>query len=326
MASAHQEVWQRGTVAAAWDLTAEIRRIEIDVETPRRVDPGAHVDVRLTIDGTDDTRSYSIVDAFPDGTRIALSVYTSPTSRGGAAVMNALAPGDEVTITQPLNDFPLRLGAKRYVLLAGGVGITALLGMADRLKAIGADYRLVYAGRSRPLMAYLEDLEERHGERLTAHVRDAGTTMSVPAFVADAETDTEVYVCGPIRLMDAVRRSWLDADLPIANLRMETFGNSGWFDAQEFTVRIPALCLETRVSPRQSMLEALEAAGAEMMYDCRKGECGLCEVRITDLDGDIDHRDVFYSERQRSAREKMCCCVSRVVSPGSNAVVTIVTT
>lgn len=326
MASAHHEVWQQGTVIAARDLTPEIRRIEIDVDRPARVDPGAHVDVRLRIGDADETRSYSIVDASPDGTRVALSVYTSPVSRGGAAVMNALRPGDQVTLTQPLNDFPLRLGAPRYVLLAGGVGITAMIGMTDRLRAVGADYRLVYAGRSRALMAYLDELREHHGERLSLHVRDEGTSMSVPAFVAGLGDDTEVYVCGPIRLMDAVRRSWLEAGLPIANLRMETFGNSGWFDAQEFTVRIPAQGLETRVKPNQSMLEALEAAGAEMMYDCRKGECGLCEVRITGLDGDIDHRDVFYSERQKDARSKLCCCVSRVVSTGgSDAVVTIVT-
>lgn len=327
MAVSHTEVWQRGTVAASTSLTPEIRRIEIDVDDPVRVDPGAHVVVGMTIDGEAERRSYSIVDAAADGTRIALSVYTSPVSRGGAAVMSALEPGDRIDLTRPLNDFPLRWGAARYVLVAGGVGITAMIGMAERLRAAGADYRLVYAGRSRPLMAYLDRLEEQHGDRLSIHVRDEGTSMSVPALVDEVSPGTEVYVCGPIRLMDAVRRAWLDRGLPIASLRMETFGSSGWFDAQEFTVRIPAIGLETRVSPRQSMLEALEAAGADMLYDCRKGECGLCEVRVLDLSGDIDHRDVFYSERQRNAREKLCCCVSRVVAPtGADAVVTILTT
>ena len=67
------------------------------------------------------------------------------------------------------------------------------------------------------------------------------------------------------------------------------------------------------------MLEALEEAGADMMFDCRKGECGLCEVRVLDLDGAIDHRDVFYSERQQHAAEKMCCCVSRAVTSGTGA-------
>ncbi|CAH0230878.1 PDR/VanB family oxidoreductase [Microbacterium sp. Bi128] len=326
MAVSHREVWQGGTVAAARDLTPEIRRIEIDVDSPVRVEPGAHLDVRVRIAGRDEQRSYSIVDATPDGARVAVSVYTSPVSRGGAARMNALRPGDRIELTQPLNDFPLRLGARRYVLVAGGIGITALLGMAERLRAAGADYRLLYLGRSRPLMAYLDELRDRHDDRLDVHVRDEGTSISVPALVDSVEPGTEVYVCGPIRLMDAVRRAWIARGLPPADLRTETFGNSGWFDPQPFTVRIPALGLETTVAPNQSMLEAIEAAGADMMYDCRKGECGLCEVRVTGLDGDIDHRDVFYSERQRDARTKMCCCVSRVVASEGTApgVVTIV--
>jgi vanillate O-demethylase ferredoxin subunit len=327
VAVSRTEVWQFGTVVATSALTPEIRRIEIDVDNAAPVDAGAHVDVRVRIDDQTERRSYSIVDASADGGRIALSVYTSPVSRGGAAVMNELTPGDRVELTQPLNDFPLRFGAPRYVLVAGGVGVTALLGMAKRLRTAGADYRFVYAGRSRSLMAYLPELEEHHGERLSVHVRDEGTSMSVPLLVGGISPGTEVYVCGPIRLMDAIRRAWLERGLPIGSLRMETFGNSGWFDAQEFTVRIPAQDMEVRVKPTQSMLEALEAAGADMMYDCRKGECGLCEVRVLGLEGDIDHRDVFYSERQRNAREKLCCCVSRVVAPpGEGAVVTILTT
>ena len=326
MAVSHTEVWQHGTVAASRALTPEIRRIEIDVDQPAPVSPGAHVDVRLTIGGERDRRSYSIVDATDDGRRIALSIYTSPVSRGGAAVMNALAPGDRLELTQPLNDFPLRPGADRYVLIAGGVGITAMVGMAARLRDRGADYRLLYAGRSRPVMAYVDDLREAHGERLRLHVRDEGTSLSIPDLVDGIAVGTEVYVCGPIRLMDAIRREWMTQGRPIADLRMETFGNSGWFEAQEFVVRVPASGIEARVRPNQSMLEALEGAGADMMWDCRKGECGLCEVRVVGLAGDIDHRDVFYSERQKDARSKMCCCVSRVVArDGGSAVVEIVT-
>ena len=191
------------------------------------MEPGAHVDVRFTIAGEPDRRSYSLVDASADGQRIALSVYTSPVSRGGAAVMNDLRPGDAIDLTQPLNDFPLRPGAARYELIAGGVGITAMLGMANALQERGIDYRLRYAGRSRTLMAYLDDVSARHGDRVTIHTREEGTTMNVPEIVAAIAPGTEVYVCGPIRLMDAVRRAWLDRGLPIADLRMETFGNGG---------------------------------------------------------------------------------------------------
>ena len=136
----------------------------------------------------------------------------------------------------------------------------------------------------------------------------------VPELIAGIDDRTELYMCGPIRLMDAVRRSWIERGLRMPNLRFETFGNSGWHDPQEFTVSIPRLGLEAVVRRDETMLEALEAAGADMMYDCRKGECGLCEVRVLDLAGELDHRDVFYSERQKDATGKMCCCVSRAVA------------
>jgi ferredoxin len=84
------------------------------------------------------------------------------------------------------------------------------------------------------------------------------------------------------------------------------------FEATDFLVRLPRLQVETRVAADQTMLSALQDAGVDVMFDCRKGECGLCEVTILAVDGSVDHRDVFYSERQRRASQRMCCCVSRV--------------
>lgn len=227
--------------------------------------------------------------------------------------MHTLQVGDTLDITQPLQNFPLRIGAPKYILLAGGIGVTALIGMARTLRESKANYTFVYAGRNRKAMAYLDGLREEHGENLVVHVDDEGTSLQVEQLVKTADTYTELYMCGPIRLMDAVRRSWTDAGMSYPNLRYETFGNSGWFDPEEFVVRIPRLGVEATVGRGQSMLEALESKGVDMMFDCRKGECGLCEVRVTDLQGAIDHRDVFYSERQQNAATKMCCCVSRVI-------------
>ena len=107
---------------------------------------------------------------------------------------------------------------------------------------------------------------------------DEGTALNVDELLATIEPDTELYMCGPIRLMDAVKRGWDARALNVTNLRYETFGNSGWFDPEEFVVRVPRLGVEATVPAGKSMLEALEDAGVDMMFDCRKGECGLCEV------------------------------------------------
>lgn len=310
MSAANQKHWQRGRVVAVEPAADSIAKIVIATESPVRPDPGSHIDVRIA---TGDVRSYSVVSVGADGRTVTLGVHLSPTSRGGSTFMHALRAGDELDITAPLQDFPLRVGASRYVLLAGGIGITAVAAMGAVLRRLGADYRFVYVGRSRSAMAFLPELTEIHGDRLEVHVDDEGTGLDVSALVADIDAHTELYMCGPIRLMDAVRRSWLERDLPLPNLRYETFGNSGWFEAEEFVVKVPGLGVETTVGTGESLLDALERADVDMMFDCRKGECGLCQVDIVSVDGTVDHRDVFYSEQQKDTATKLCTCVSRVV-------------
>ncbi|UXM90049.1 PDR/VanB family oxidoreductase [Paenarthrobacter sp. JL.01a] len=314
MAANNTEVWQSATVTAAVDVAAGIRRIELAPSLPISAEPGSHVDVMVSVDGSQEKRSYSVVECSEDGGRLVISVLKAPASRGGSVFMHMLQAGDTLRMTQPLQNFPLRIGAQRYVLLAGGIGITAIMNMATVLRSVKADYTVIYVGRSQAAMAYLKELRDSHGNRLRLHVDNEGNGLDVRSLVGELDATTELYMCGPIRLMDAVRRAWGEHGLSLPNLRYETFGNSGWYDPEEFIVNIPRLGVEATVGRGRSMLEALEEAGVDMMFDCRKGECGLCEVRILDLQGTLDHRDVFYSQRQQHATEKMCCCVSRAVS------------
>jgi vanillate O-demethylase ferredoxin subunit len=233
--------------------------------------------------------------------------------------MHGLATGDRIRMTSPVQNFPLGVGAKRYVLLAGGIGVTALVAMASALRRRGADYTLVLVGRSRTALAYLDELGEEHGERLRLHVTEEGSPLDVERLVGTVADSTEahetdLYVCGPIRLMDAVRRAWAGRGLPAPNLRFETFGSGGAWAPEEFVVRVPDLDREVVVGRDTSMLDALESAGVEVMWDCRKGECGLCTVRVLDHDGRLDHRDVFLSDEQQRTDRTVCCCVSRLAS------------
>jgi ferredoxin-NADP reductase len=314
MAATNIEVWQLGTVTEVQNIATNIQRIVFAPDLPKKAEPGSHIDVKVRIGGHEDKRSYSVVESSEDGSRLAISVLKAPLSRGGSVFMHTLQVGDRLEITQPLQNFPLRVGAGHYILLAGGIGITAMIHMANVLKNLRLDYTFVYAGRSRAAMAYLDELRQLHGGKLAVHVDDEGTPLNVNQLVKSATAETELYMCGPIRLMDAVRRAWSDGGLSYPNLRYETFGNSGWYVPEDFIVKVPRLGLEVTVGRGRSMLEALEDAGADMMFDCRKGECGLCEVRILQLEGAIDHRDVFYSARQQNATEKMACCVSRAVT------------
>lgn len=320
MAATVHRVWQTAEVAAVDDVATGVRRIELCLPNPIRVPAGSHLDLMVPLPGGEDLRSYSIVDAEPDGSRVALSVQLAPASRGGSAYMHSLQVGDRLRVTQPVQNFPLGVGAPRYLLLAGGIGITALCAMGEVLRQRGADYELVYVGRSREVMAYAAELAERHPDRLRPHVDDEGTGLSVDTLLDELAADpgaqrTEVYLCGPIRLMDAVRRGWAARELPVTNLRFETFGNSGSWEPQEFEVSVPRLGVTTTVGRDTTMLDALEAAGVEMMWDCRKGECGLCQVRVLEVEGAIDHRDVFFGPDEHATDAGLCACVSRIAAP-----------
>lgn len=312
-------------VVEARDVADGVRRVVLEHAPGRPAEPGAHLQLVVHVEGPGgrrrEVRSYSVVDASADGTRSAISVLLTPTSRGGGHYVHSLAVGDGVECSAPLQGFPLRLGAGRYHLLAGGIGVTALKAMAERLASRGADVVLDHVVRTRSRAAYADDLAALLGDRYRLHVDDEHGAFDVGTLldeVAAADSavpgGAEAYVCGPIRLMDAVRRGWEARGLPASTLRFETFGSSGWYAPQAFTACIPEIGLRTTVGPDTTLLEALQRAGADLMYDCRKGECGLCRIDVASATGALDHRDVFLSRRQQEAGTSLCVCVSRVAT------------
>jgi vanillate O-demethylase ferredoxin subunit len=262
-----------------------------------------------------DTRSYSLLDSAADGLyRIAVKRLRD--SRGGSAYMHGLAPGARLSIAGPRNHFGLALGRPGYLLVAGGIGITPLHAMALALHQAGAPFRLLYAARTRQDLALADTLRARIGDRLLTFADADGARIDLPAAIAALAPGAEAYVCGPYGMMEAARRAWGEAGRPEQALRFETFGTGGRHATEPFTVRIPRLGKEIAVSRTQTLLEALEAAGVGMIHDCRRGECGLCTVKILAVDGTVDHRDVFFSEAQKATNAQLCTCVSRVVGGG----------
>ena len=126
----------------------------------------------------------------------------------------------------------------------------------------------------------------------------------------------QLALCGPLRLMDAARQAWQRAGRPEADLRFETFGNSGAQAAEPFWVELPRHGLRIEVPADRNLLDMLEEHGVQALSDCRRGECGLCALDIVSVQGTVDHRDVFFSAHQKQANGRMCACVSRVCGGG----------
>ena len=308
--------WQAARLRSVLDLAADIRLFEIEPAGPVAAPaPGSHINVAVLIGERPDTRCYSIVGPCTDGLyRIAVKLL--PDSRGGSAYMWSLAPGAQLTISTPGNHFVLTPGRPDYLLVAGGIGITPIYTMALALAASGAGFRLLYACRRREDLALAEELRERIGERLEIYLDEEGSRIDLAAAIARLAPGGELYACGPVGMLDAVRQAWQRSGRPVEGLRFETFGNTGHYASEPFTLKIPRLGKEILVPRHQTMLDALEAAGVEMIHDCRRGECGLCVVEILDVDGVVDHRDVYFSASQKAENTKLCTCVSRVVQGG----------
>jgi ferredoxin-NADP reductase len=272
---------------------------------------GSHIEVQVRSQGRVAVRCYSLVGEQPEHGAYRIAVRKVAESRGGSSYLWGLAPGATLQISEPKSHFLLQPGCPEYLLVAGGIGITPLFGMAQALARRGAHFRLLYAGRARAQMPFVPELSTLLGDRLSVFASGAGETLDLSAELAQLHPDGEVYVCGPIRLMEAARRALHAAGRSPERLRIETFGSSGHRAAVPFEVAVRDHRRALTVSCEQSLLEALSAAGIEVPGHCRRGECGLCAVQVLDVDGEIDHRDVFLSDDERAEQHLLCPCVSR---------------
>jgi vanillate monooxygenase ferredoxin subunit len=306
--------WMKCTVHAIRDVAPAIREFVLRPEgsSVESYAVGSHVNVGVLIDGRPETRCYSLIgDVSPDGYRIA--VRRAPDSRGGSRYMWSLKPGARIEVSSPASLFEIDWSRESYCLIAGGIGITPIVGVSSALLRRHAEVNLHYAVKSRRDAAFLDELSDLLGDRLIIHAGDEGARIDLDKTFGRLPPDALTVICGPMRLLEAARHSWASAGRMPTDLRYETFGSSGLLPTESFRVRIKDSSLEIVVPENKSMLDALNDAGFEVMSDCQRGECGVCAIDVVSVDGQIDHRDVFFSDHQKQANGKICPCVSRAV-------------
>ena len=306
------ETWTPATLIATRELSPTIREFLIrpDDWAGATYSVGSHIDIAVTINGQPETRSYSLVgEVSPRGLTIA--VRRAEDSRGGSRYMWSLKEGARLDITTPSSLLSVDWSRRHYCLVAGGIGITPIIGAAEALARRGADFTLHYAVHSRGDAAYLDELAASLGDRLVVHCSDEDRRLDLDGLFASLPQDALSLFCGPIRMLDAARHAWASAGRPLSDLRYETFGSSGSLPTETFRVRLRGSGLEIEIPRERSMLDVLNAAGHEVMSDCRRGECGICAIDVVDIEGEIDHRDVFFSDHEKEGNRKICACVSR---------------
>jgi len=312
----NSQTWHPAHIRAHRNLSGTVREFEIRPEggvKPWTV--GSHLKVQVLVDGREETRSYSLV-GLHDKSVYRIAVKRADPSHGGSRYLWSLEAGAELMIGEPNNHFELAFNAPQFLLVAGGIGITPLVGMAQMLAGKGADVRMRYAARSVDELVLADVVHGALGERLQTFCSNANQRLDLDAEIAALAPRAQMLICGPIGLLDAARDAWARGGRAPADLRFETFGNSGHHAAQPFWVELPRHQLRIEVPADRSLLDVLNEAGVETLSDCCRGECGLCAMDVISVQGHIDHRDVFFSPHEQQANQRLCACVSRISGGG----------
>jgi ferredoxin-NADP reductase len=270
--------------------------------------PGSHIDVALP-NGT--TRQYSLCGDRWDPSTYRVGVLLEPQSRGGSAYIHReLQVGDQVGVGGPRNNFPL-VPSQEYLFVAGGIGITPLVPMVQQAEMLGADWQLLYGGRHRASMAFLDELAT-YGDRVLVRPEDEFGLLDLRGFLGEPRPGVKIYCCGPSPLLAAIER--VCAAWPAHSLRTERFvaeERGAPVRNTAFEVELARTGTTVTVPPGTSILEAVGAAGVDVLSSCRQGTCGTCETAV--LAGRPDHRDALLDDDELETSDVMYICVSRSV-------------
>lgn len=297
-------------------LTPRIRRLvlsSVDGAPVPAYTAGAHIELHVPADGARRAmrRAYSLVTPADGGSRYEIAVQLEPEGTGGSRWVHTLQCGDRLTVSTPKNHFPLADRAEQHLLLAGGIGVTPILCMARTLQQAGHCFELHYAARERALAAY-RDAIDGLGGRCWFDGGDPRRGMPLDATIAAPAARRHLYVCGPKSFIAAVLESARRLGWAEDQLHCELF--SGALDVQgdqPFTVELSQSGVTLEVPVGKTVMDVMEDKGLETLFDCRRGECGVCVAKV--LTGEADHRDICLSPRERESGS-FCTCVSRARS------------
>ena len=274
---------------------------------------GAHVKVRVEIEGKADWRHYSLIrtGAGEDPAEYFIAVRREADGRGGSLFMHQLKAGAKLQVSLPVDAFRLDPAHDDVLLIAGGIGITPLISMATALREAGKHYALHYCGRSLDQLALVPELQAGAADALTLYADDGSARrLDLRALLAASEPSQALYTCGPKGMIDAVRDIALELGWQIDHIHYELFVEAAAEAGDHaFEIELAQSGTRLQVAADQTILDAMIDAGLDPMFDCKRGECGVCAVPV--LSGAIEHRDNCLSASEHAAGNVIQICISR---------------
>jgi ferredoxin-NADP reductase len=281
--------------------------------------PGAHIELHT---GNAETgliiRHYSLIggDVERDDPRnmYRIAVQREDRAAGSAFIHANFEVGTRLLVSAPINNFPLDRRDEHSLLIAGGIGITPIFSMARSLKHRNRKFTVVYSGREPASMAYHDELQQLVGSRARFHYSgpQGAEQLDLRGLLAAQPAGTTAYVCGPGPMVAAAQSAGAAIGWPTDRVRSELFGTGKTGDEVAFDVELRRSGRVIHVGKDVSILDALTAAKVDVLWDCRRGECGLCPQTVIESDGPIEHRDRYLSDDEKAAGDTLCVCVSRI--------------
>ncbi|MCX5242544.1 PDR/VanB family oxidoreductase [Streptomyces prunicolor] len=285
----------RLTVAARETVADGVVQLRLEGRDLPRWEPGAHIDLVLP---SGLVRQYSLCGDPADSSSYTVATRLVEDGRGGSReVHEQVSVGAELEVRGPRNRFPL-VEAPAYVFVAGGIGITPVLPMLRALPD-GSNWRLLYAGRTRESMPFLDEIEDLGADRVTV----VAGLPDLDGELADLPEGAVVYCCGPEGLMAAVAERFPD-------VRLERFAPRASSTGEAFEVELRRSGRTLTVPADSTVLAAVRAELPNTLYSCEQGFCGTCQQRV--LEGEVEHRDELLTDAERA--DSMLICVSRARS------------
>lgn len=271
---------------------------------------GAHIVIEMQDRNTVRRNAYSLMSPPAHTSDYTISVRRDETGRGGSRYLHDhLKVGSTLHISHPANLFALELRARKHLFVAGGIGITPFISMAEQLFHDHGSFELHYAVRSREHAAYASDLAARYGNRIHVYHSEQGERLPLQEVLAHQPLGTHLYVCGPDRMISWATGLADDLGWPRQSLHREYFVTPAV--GEPYRVRLARSDIIVDVGSHQSMLEAIESAGVDAPYLCRGGVCGQCRTTVVQSDGQLMHHDHVLKDDEKAAGRSVMPCVSR---------------
>jgi len=275
-------------------------------------DAGAHIDVHLP-NGL--IRQYSLCNPPTDRHRYVIGVLRDPRSRGGSVCLHdQVTQGDTLQISQPRNLFPLDPSARHSTLIAGGIGVTPILGMAEHLSVLEQEFELHYCCRTWRRMTFTDRIaRSRFADKVYFHLDDGPPEQRFDARAAlgEPKPDGHVYVCGPTGFLDHVLEAASALSWAESHVHREYFSATPTASGADgaFEVKIASTGRIFTIPADQSVVSVLQEHGIDIPLSCEQGVCGTCLTRV--LSGIPDHRDIFMTDDEHARHDQFTPCCSR---------------